>query len=206
MTTGITRSCPLYTKLIDSFSPIAAAPAEALKAAGVNAVGRYLENLTVSERDLLFAAGLGLLLLSEAPTGPLTKEYGHQRAAYLVTRTNALGAPRGINVMIDLEGQHGAHADVIDYVNALASDLEAAGFVPLAYIGAGQSLSGAELYALPSVHLYWRGGSLGMPEPNCGFAMWQIPPLEQRVGGIVVDMSMTGADLRGRAPILWAAT
>ena len=202
--TGVTRPCPLFTKLADSFAPISAT--DALKSAGVSAVGRYLENFTSTERDVLFAAGLGVLLLSEAPTGPLTKDYGHQRASHLVARTAALGVPRGVHVMIDLEGQHGAHSDVIDYINALASDLEAAGYVPMAYIGAGQLLSGAELYALPSVHLYWRGGSLGMPEPSCGFAMWQIPPLEANVAGIVVDMSMTGADLRGRAPILWAAS
>jgi hypothetical protein len=72
-------------------------------------------------------------------------------------------------------------------------------------VGAGQVLTGSELYSLPSVHLYWRGGSLGIPEPNCGFAIWQIPPLEQMVANTNVDVSVTGADLRGRRPMLWCA-
>ena len=75
--------------------------------------------------------------------------------------------------------------------------------MPLAYVGAGQPLSAQELYALPSVHLYWRSGSRDMPEPLCEFAIWQIPPLEQIVAGVNVDMNITGADLRGRRPMLW---
>ena len=203
---GIARACPLYTKLADTFSPITSTGALALKNAGVAAVGRYLENLSAVERDGLFAAGLEILPLSEAPSGTLSKDLGHTRATTLLQHLAALDVPRGAHVMIDLEAQHGAHADIIAYDEALASDLEVAGYIPLAYVGAEQTLSGAELYALPSVHLYWRGGSRGMPEPLCEFAIWQIPPLEQMVAGVNVDMSMTGADLRGRRPILWCAS
>jgi hypothetical protein len=200
---GTARACPLFTKLVDTLSPISKDAALALKNAGIGAVGRYLENLTAAERDGLFAAGLGILPLSEAPVVPLTADFGHARAASILQHAAALGIPRGVHLMIDLEGQHGFHADVTAYDNTLAGSLEVAGYVPLAYVGAGQLLSGLELYALPSVHLYWRGGSLGMPEPGCGFAMWQIPPLEKVVAGVNVDMSLTGADLRGRVPILW---
>jgi len=203
---GTARACPLFTKLADTFSPLSNSAALALKNAGVGAVGRYLENLSVAERDGLFASGLDILLLSEAPSGVLSKDVGHARAASLLQHLATLEAPRGVHVMIDLEAQHGAHSDIIAYDNALASDLEVAGYIPLAYVGAEQALSGAELYALPSVHLYWRGGSRGMPEPLCEFAIWQIPPLEQAVAGVNVDMSMTGADLRGRRPMLWCAT
>lgn len=200
---GTARACPLFTKLADTLSPISKEAALALKNAGIGAVGRYLENLTATERDGLFAAGLGILPLSKAPLSPLTKDYGRARAAAILQHAVALGLPHGAHVMIDLEAQHGAHADVMAYDNALAADLELAGYVPLAYVGAGQVLSEAELYALPSVHLYWRGGSLGMAEPRCGFAIWQIPPLEQHVAGVNVDVSLTGADFRGRPPILW---
>jgi len=34
---------------------------------------------------------------------------------------------------------------------------------------------------------------------------WQVPPLEQTVSGAIVDVSLTGADSRGRKPILWYA-
>lgn len=202
---GVARACPLFTKLVDSFAPISASSALALKHAGVNAVGRYLENLSVAERDHLFAAGLGILPLSEAPVSHLSADFGRSRAASLIQHATALRVPHGAHLMIDLEGQHGTHADIIAYDNALASDIETAGYIPLAYVGAGQLLTGAELYALPSVHLYWRGGSRDMPEPTCEFAMWQIPPLEQTVAGVNVDMSITGADLRGRRPMVWWA-
>jgi len=200
---GVVRACPLFTKMVDSFAPISAGTASALKSVGIGAVGRYLQNLTAPEVEGLFAAGLGILPLSEAPNAPLGANFGRAYATTLLQYASALGVPRGTHLMIDLEAQHGDRVDIIAYNNALSADLELT-YIPLVYVGAGQPLSGADLYALPSVHLYWRGGSLGMAEPNCGFAIWQIPPLEQTiVGGAVMDMSMTGADLRGRQPMLW---
>lgn len=200
---GVTRVCPLFSKLIDRLAPVSTEMALAFKNAGVHAVGRYLENLSPSERDGIFAAGLGILPLSEAPAGSLSAEIGHGRAQRTLDRAHILDVPVGAHVMIDLEAQHGPHADAVAYDEALSGDLARVGYIPLAYIGAAQTLSGSELYALPDVHLYWRGGSLGIPEPGCGFAIWQIPPLEQSVANAVVDVSMTGADLRGRRPILW---
>ena len=200
---GTTRTCPLFTKMVDSFSPISATSALLLKNTGVGAVGRYLENLTTVERDRLFAAGLGILLLSEAPVVPLTQAFGLDRADKLLEYASVLDVPDGAHLMLDFEAQHGEHADVISYSVALSSDIARHGYVPLAYVGAGQLLSGSELYSLPDVHLYWRGGSLDMPEPSCGFAIWQVPPLEQTIAGSNVDMSITGADLKDRRPILW---
>lgn len=200
---GVVRAAPLFSKLVDRLAPVSHELASALKAAGVEAVGRYVETLTAYERDGLFDAGLGILLLSKAPLSPLTAAFGTSRAGDLVGHATRLGAPAGAHFMIDLEAQNGNHVDVLAYDNALSGAIKTAGFVPLAYVGAGQSLSGAELYALPSVHLYWRGGSLKIPEPDCGFALWQIPPLEQAVCNAIVDVNVTGADLRGRRPMLW---
>ncbi len=200
---GVLRTCPLFTKIVDTFAPISNTNAQALKGIGVGAVGRYLENLTSTERDGIFAAGLGILPLSTAPTSPLTKELGISRADALFIKATQIGVPTGVHVMVDFEAQQGAHADIVAYDEALTAELSKHQYIPLAYVGAGQALSGAELYTLPDTHLYWRGGSLGMPEPSCGFAMWQIPPLEQKLTGVDVDMSITGADLKGRRPVLW---
>ena len=200
---GVARACPLFTKLIDRLAPISHEQASAFKAAGIGAVGRYLEDLAPYERDGLFAAGLGILPLSQAPTSLLTAALAHSRATDLLRHADLLGIPHGVHLMMDLEGQQGTHDDVTVYDNTLAGDIARGAYIPLAYIGAGQRLTGAELYALPDVHLYWRGGSLGIPEPGCGFAIWQIPPLEQQVSNSIVDVSLTGADLRGRPPILW---
>ena len=201
--TGIARACPLFTKIIDTLTPISSSEAVALKSAGIGAVGRYLENLTVSERDALFAAGLPILPLSEAPAQILNAAFERARGAALLQHAALLEIPHGVHLMIDLEAQRGTHADVIAYNNVLAAELAQASYTPLAYVGAGQPLTGSELFMLPDVRLYWRGGSLGMQEPNCGFALWQIPPLEQMIAGVNVDVSITGADLRGRRPILW---
>lgn len=201
--TGVVRPAPLFSKLVDRLAPISHELASALKANGIEAVGRYVETLTAYERDGLFEAGLGILLLSKAPLSLLTATFGTSHAGDLVGHATRLGAPAGAHFMIDLEAQSGSHADILAYDNALSGAIKGAGFIPLAYVGAGQLLSSAELLALPSVHLYWRGGSLGIPEPSCGFALWQIPPLEQTVSNAIVDVSVTGADLRGRRPMLW---
>lgn len=202
---GVARACPLFTKLADRLSPISHELASALKSTGMGAVGRYLENLSAYERDGLFAAGLGILPLSEAPAASLTGDLGQIRGESLLQKTELLGVPAGVHVMIDLEAQRGSKEEVIAYDNVLSGVLVRSGYIPLAYVGAAQLLSGGELFALPDVHLYWRGGSLGIPEPNCGFAIWQIPPLEATISGAIVDMNMTGADVRGRQPILWWA-
>ena len=201
--TGIVHACPLFSKLVDRLAPISAEQASALKSVGIVAVGRYLENLSPFERDNLFSVGLGILPLSEAPTSPLNADSGKARADTLIQKATLLGVPAGAHVMIDLEAQQGSHADIGAYDGAISAEIAHAGFVPLAYVGAGQQLTGTELYMLPNVHLYWRGGSLGIPEPNCGFAIWQVPPLEQTIAGMIVDVNVTGADLRGRQPMLW---
>ena len=200
---GIARACPLFTKLVDSLSPISIAAASTLKNAGIGAVGRYLENLSATERDGLFAAGLGILPLSEAPSSPLTKDFGLARAETLLAKAATIGVPAGAHLMVDFEAQQGAHADVLAYDEAVTFELARNGYVPLVYVGADQPLSGVELYAIPDAHLYWRGGSLNIPNPTCGFAIWQIPPLDQTISGMHADMNLTGADLRGRQPLLW---
>jgi hypothetical protein len=199
---GAARACPLFTRLVDCLEPLSTAAALELKTTfGVGAVGRYLETLTVAEVNGLFTAGLPILLLTEAPEGPLAAALGQALAARHLSLAAALGAPKGVHLMSDFEAQTG---DAGGYDNALTDAIASGGFLPLAYVGAGQLLTGPELYALPSVHLYWRGGSVGIPEPDCGFAVWQVPPLDQTLAGTRVDVSLVGADARGRSLVLWA--
>lgn len=204
---GVARHAPLFSKLIDTLSPISPFAASALKSIGVVAVGRYLENLSVPERDGLFQAGLAILPLSKAPASPLNSAFGIAHADFLLQKAVALEVPLGVHVMVDFEAQSGDHADVTAYDEALTGEIAKPGYIPLAYIGQPEPLSAAELFQLPDVHLYWRGGSSNIPEPNCGFAIWQIPPLDQiLVAGLRVDMNFTGADLRGRQVMLWYPT
>jgi len=202
-TTGVARACPLFTKMVDCWEPLSSADALTLKGKyGVGAVGQYLENLTAKTRDGIWAADLPILLLSDAPAGLLSAAVGHSKAASLLTLAGALGAPKTLHLMADFEAQEG---DAEGYDTAITGDVAAGGFTPLAYVGAGQPLTGHQLYGLPNAHLYWRGGSVGIAEPDCGFAIWQVPPLDQILAGTgtQVDVSLIGADARGRSPILW---
>jgi hypothetical protein len=202
-TVGVARTCPLFTKMVDCLEPLSSSDVLTLRDEhGVGAVGRYMETLKAAERDTLFAANMPILLLSEAPSGLLSVELGHQIAASMLALAEGLEAPKGLHLMADFEAQEG---DAEGYDNALTGDVAAGGFIPLAYGGAGESLTGHQEFELPNVHLYWRGGSIGIPEPDCGFAIWQIPPLDQILTGVgvPVDVSVTGADARGRRPILW---
>lgn len=201
---GVARHAPLFAKIVDTLSPISPFAASALKSIGIEGVGRYLENLSTSERDGLFQAGLAILPLSKAPASPLTAEFGVSHAEFLLQKAAALEITLGVHMMVDFEAQNGTHADVLAYNEALTKTIAHAGYIPLAYVGQPQPLSPAELFQLPDVHLYWRGGSLGVTEPRCGFALWQIPPLDQTlVAGLHVDVSVAGADLRARQPMLW---
>lgn len=204
---GVVRHAPLFAKIVDTLSPVSTFAAAALKSIGIEAVGRYLENLSDSERDALFQAGLGILPLSKAPASPLSADFGRAHADFLLQRATALEVPLGVHVMVDFEAQSGTHSEVLAYDESLTRELARLGYIPLAYVGQPQPLSAVELFQLPDVHLYWRGGSADIPEPNCGFALWQIPPLDQvLVAGLLVDMSITGEDQRGRRTTLWYPT
>lgn len=204
---GVARHAPLFSRVVDTLSPISSFEAAALKSIGVAAVGRYLENLSPTERDVLFQAGLAILPLSKAPASPLNAAFGASHADFLLQKAIALEVPLGVHVMVDFESQNGNHVDITAYDEALTATIAKPGYIPFAYIGQPEPLSASELFLLPDVHLYWRGGSSSIPEPDCGFAMWQIPPLDQTlVARLRVDMSITGADRRGRQPMFWYPT
>jgi hypothetical protein len=202
-TAGVARTATIFSKMWDRFEPFTTNDVQVAKATyGVSVFGQYLETMTTASRDAVWSGGGAILLLSDAPLGALSATVGHAKAASLLKLANALGAPKGLHAMVDFEAQSG---DAEGYGTALTGDLAGDGFVPLAYAGAGTLLTGHQLYALPNAHLYWRGGSLGIPEPDCGFGIWQIPPLSHSFAGISgpVDVSEIGADGRGRLPILW---
>lgn len=202
-TVGVARVAPLFSVMWDRYEPFSAADVKAAKATyGVGIFGQYLETLTTAVRDAVWSAGGAILLLSDAPEGTLSASVGHAKAASLLALATALGAPKTLHLMVDFEAQSG---DAEGYATALTSDVAAGGFDPLVYGGAGEALTGHQAYELPNAHLYWRGGSLGIPEPDCGFAIWQIPPLSHQIAGVSspVDVSVIGADGRGRSPVLW---
>lgn len=203
MTTGVARAAPLFSVMWDRFEPFTANDVKVAKATyGVSVFGQYLEEMTAATRDAVWSEGGAILLLSDAPVGPLSAAVGHTKAANLLALANGLGAPKTLHLMVDFEAQQG---DAEGYATAITGAVAAGGFTPLVYGGAGEGLTGHQVYELPNAHLYWRGGLLGIPEPDCGFAIWQVTPLSHPFTAVSspVDVSMIGADGRGRSPILW---
>jgi hypothetical protein len=202
-TVGVARAATLFSVMWDRFVPFTANDVRVAKATyGVSVFGQYLEMMTAASRDAVWSEGGAILLLSDAPTGNLSAAAGHSKASSLLALATGLGAPKGLHLMVDFEAQTG---DAEGYATAITSDIAAGGDVPPVYGGAGEALTGHQVYELPNAHLYWRGGSLGIPEPDCGFAVWQVPPLSHQFAGVSgpVDVSMIGEDGRGRSPVLW---
>lgn len=101
-------------------------PVAAMKAAGVSFVGRYLspleKGLQPSERDMLHAAGLGILLIyettgSEALGGAIQGSVDGRSAAGLA---NYLQVPAGVPIYfaVDFDMQPSQQAQVVAYLDA----------------------------------------------------------------------------------------
>lgn len=202
--TGVAREAPMFAKGIDSYGAISAATAKQFRADGYEYVGRYLENLTLAERDGIFSAGLGIWLLETATTSPLSGSLGDARGAECNRKAMALQVPPRVHITIDLESSSGdPKTAVYPYTDHFSGTIIHGGYGAALYLGAGCNLTGHEAFAVPSVNAYIRGGSIGIPEPPCEFCMWQIPPLDQSLYGQRIDVSIAGRDSFGRGITMW---
>lgn len=204
--TGVFRPAPLWSRLYDCLSPVTTLATAQVLSKRFDGAGRYLETLTLAERDRLWQAGTPILLLSTAPySGALSTDTGNALADGDDAHCVRLEVPPSGHLVLDAEAFHDPVDRVLDYLRARSRRAVLRGAVgALVYLGADQPMTGVQAYAeLPDAHAYGRGGSLGIAEPPCEFCWWQIPPLDQVVEGQQVDGSCTGRDARGRAPLLW---
>ena len=150
----------------------------------------------------LFAEGLGIAPLTEAITGsPLTEALGAQVGAQRALQLTGLGCPPGVHLWTDHEAP-AAGSQSIPYLAARAQATISHGFGPGLYGGEPIDLDGAQMYALAFTR-YFRGGG-AVPEPRCGFTVFQLPPLDQVMfGGQRVDVDIIAEDFEGRTPVLW---
>lgn len=200
--TGVARAAPPFLHGVDSLAPVTDAVARAFWADGIRFWGRYLENLTLAERDVLFNVGFAILPITEATTSvTLAADLGASRGAQSVRRAAALGCPPSVHVTIDLESTTGDAAAVTAFADAFHGALASGGYDSMAYIGAGQPLDAAQIYGLKSTR-YWRSISY-VPEPQCGWSCIQLRPGDQVVHGQRVDYDTVESDFRGRTPVLW---
>ena len=172
-------------------------------------VGRYLNNLSPAERDLIFSAGLGILPYTEAMTRePLSASTGTTYGYTMAGAALDLDMPAGVHIAIDLELPD-ARSNAAAHVNAMASELLAHGYGAALYVGVPQPLTSRELYALRPNRYIKGGGRItdvfgSLAEPTCGWAALQLEPLESlTLGGVAVDVEVTKLDYQGRALTLW---
>lgn len=156
-------------------------------------------DLTDPEATGILNAGLALMPVQHAhlagwsPTQPIGQQDGQDAAA----NADNIGFPHGVNVWCDLEGvgTSSPPKDVIDYCIAWYEAVEAAGYMPGLYVGAGALLNGKQLYALPFEH-YWRSPSKVPDVPNRSYQVFQLFPSVE-LNGIRIDLDVTTNDKKG---------
>jgi Domain of unknown function (DUF1906) len=157
------------------------------------------QNLSTQEATDILDSGLALMPVQHArppgwsPDASLGQADGQEASA----NANATGFPTGVSLWCDLEGVNaGARAqDVIDYARAWYHAVNAAGYSPGLYVGAGTLLSGQQLFDLPFRH-YWRSSSRVADIPRRGYQLIQFSPAIQ-LNGIAIDLDVALPDSEG---------
>lgn len=205
---GVSRSLvvtaiPVGTRLVDTVAAYSVAALRAYKDAGAEGIIGYLGgNLTPDAIENALGLDMGVVPVnfSHAEGWTPTADLGALDAQASVRRLFALGVPlKGLDDWCDVEGCGG---DPTAYCAAWCANVtsDGAGRNPGEYVGAGALLSGHQHYLLPFKG-YWHSCSRAIPEPDCGFKMFQLyPPNQNVVGAAQVDWDFVARDFQGRAP------
>jgi len=190
---------------IDTISTITDSQAIALQKVGISFVVRYVESLTSNEIISILSAGLALMPVAYSKAGGWmpSATIGTQDGNNMVSDLKKLNIPKGVTTWCDLEGMGGTAADTIAYAEAWGACVEAAGYIPGVYVGAGITIDSAQLYALNNIHAYWHSCSTVPDVESCGYMMIQLNPPDQEICGVEVDFNVIQKDHNGRYPI-WA--
>jgi hypothetical protein len=201
----IIRTAPFPALGYDCITPMDAARAVALKAAGMSFAIRYLGSINPTELACILNAGLLFMpvTFSRAPGWVPTAAEGTSDGTQDVHQIQALGLPHGCTVWIDLEGATGNATVVSAWVNARANVIRTAGYDVGLYVGAGDVLNGQQLYSLATIDRYWKSLS-DVPTPTCGFSMLQLFKTIT-LAGTEIDVDCIQYDYQGRLPNMVAA-
>jgi hypothetical protein len=214
---------PVGTPCVDTVTPLTSDILKKLASErpDVKGVFRYLATLTSEEICSIHAAGLVVAFVSYAD------DFNSQRE---IQRLATLGIPQGAATFCDVEGemkrlmpmvnpasippealgptgenpfQQGISLQLLSTkINARGKDVEAAGFVPGGYFGAGQPFTSEELTNL-LVRLYWHAASLVRDRfgkeagPSVGWAVYQ-ESANTNIGGSLFDIDSVRSDFKGR--------
>lgn len=164
-------------------------------------------SLSMQELSSLLAAGLAVVPVQfgDAKLVPSASK-GTSIGTAAATNAQTLGFPAGVTVWCDLEWGANPPTDtqaVIDYVNAWAVPVAAAGYAPGLYVGPNVPLSGTQLYSLPKFAHYWKAASHTPWVANRGFQI--IQGLTLTTNGISIDSDMICFDAKGDRPIWYSS-
>lgn len=189
---------------VDTTLRFTPARAKLIKDAGFDFIMRYIEALTVAERDAILGQGLalGAVGYSRRPGWVPSIALGEQDARHHIEHVTAAGLMRGMTLYCDLEGP-GAQTTgklCIGYVNAWAHIIQSEGYIAGLYCGYGVPLSPDQMYYSLAVTGYWHGGG-GRAVAIRGYQITQHAP-SIYVSGLLVDTNNVTADGLGDTPVL----
>ena len=205
------KTLAIQTRVIDAVTPLDEHSGGVLKSAGIDAVVQYAPTMNKTRLASILSTGLALMLIGGYADKPdawsPNAGLGRSEGQASVLRAKSCEYFPGAVLWCDIETPNpGAHAqDILDYGNAWAAEVGAAGYLPGVYIGAGVRLTPSQLYSMRFVR-YWRAGSMGVPEPTCGWSMIQLYPLDQVLQGIGVDYDIVQGDEKLRFPVAMIQT
>lgn len=211
MTIGVARLSPPFLHGVDALAPFTKDQLQSFKDRyAIGAVGAYVEVLAAhpAYRDLIFSMELAILLYSEASTGDVDGPMGTQRGTTAAQLALTIGAPTGIDFLIDMEDVTGP--SIPDYVNSRDTAYEqVGGFGSLLYVGEPlpAGITPQVLQAMRP-HRYMRSCSKGVPEPIARkWCVIQHSPGDYMdpVLNIPVDHFTVEMDALGNYPTLWYA-
>jgi hypothetical protein len=199
-------------KGFDTVAVITAATAVQFKNSGFAFCIRYLSlgsiqsDLSHNEALGILNSGLALSVVQRTrragswiATGPL----GASTGANAASNAKSIGLPPGMVVWCDLETPDPTTPaqGVIDYCQAWFTAVQAAGYVPGLYVGAGAILDGNQLFSNLSFQHYWHSQSKVPDVAVRGYQMIQAFPSVD-VNGVEVDTDTTMTDHKG-GTVLW---
>lgn len=200
----IIQPVPSGARGVDTTLRFNSARAKAIKDAGYDYIIRYIEALTIAERDAILGAGLGLGAVgySRRPGWLPSADLGLQDGQHHLEHATSAGLMRGMTLYCDMEGPSATAtaANVIGYVNTWARQIVSAGYIPGLYVGYGVPLSSSQMYHALTVTQYWSGGG-SRPVERRGYSMTQAHQ-SITVAGMLIDENTVKIDGCGDTPIM----
>jgi hypothetical protein len=188
--------CPLASAdiVIDTNGKISSSEAQALRAAGVTAIWRYVffgsprpGDIDSAELNILLNAGLTVLLVQHVrnPGWMASPDQGTADGRAAVANAIKAGYVGRVALALDLEGvRNGAYEHAV----AWCAEVRAASYRPVVYVGYSSGMAAAQLDALGPDVVFWADfAPLTMrPHPARGYALHQHP--QSVIAGVAVDV------------------